>query len=301
MIETISLSKSFGKVKAVNNVSLRIRDQEVFGLVGTNGAGKTTLMRIMTGILRQDAGTVCIDNESVYDNPGVKEKFFYIPDDPYYLPNSTPLEMAGYYKGFYSGFQMDRFRKMLMDFDLDGNRKISEFSKGMKKQLSILIGLCAATRYLICDETFDGLDPVVRQGVKSLFARDMEDRGLTPILTSHNLRELEDICDHMGLLHKGGVLLSEDIESMKLGIQKVQCVFGSGEDVEGFLSGMKVMVHEVRGRLHTLTIRGSREEVLRSFKIAETVFFEILSPTLEEIFISETEVVGYDVKKLILE
>ena len=276
MIETMRVKKSFDGVAAVNDVSLQIREKEVFGLVGTNGAGKSTLLRMIAGVIRQDEGTILLDNENVYDNPEAKRKLFFIPDEPYFFPNSTIPQM-------------------------EAKRKIDRFSKGMKKQLSILLGICSGTKYLLCDETFDGLDPVMRQAVKSLFAKHMEDRGLTPVLTSHNLRELEDICDHMGLLHEGGVILSQDIETMKLSIQKVQCVFAAGIDPDKAMEGMDIMAHSIRGRLHTVTVRGSREAVQERFRNMQTIFFEILSPSLEEIFISETEVAGYDIRKIITE
>lgn len=301
MIELLELEKSFDEIKAVNQVSLNIKDGEVFGLLGTNGAGKSTLLRTIAGVIKPDAGVVCVDNRPVYDNPDVKKDVFYISDEQYFLPNSTPEEMADYYEGIYETFDKLRFFKMCQGFGLDIKRKISTFSKGMKKQVSILLGICSGTKYLLCDETFDGLDPVVRQGVKSLFAAEIADRGMTPVIASHNLRELEDICDHVGLLHLGGVILSEDIENMKVKMQKVQCVFTSEEDEKKALEGLDVMLHEKRGRLHTITIRGEREEIESAFMRGNPIFFEILALTLEEIFISETEVVGYDIRKFILE
>ena len=170
----------------------------------------------------------------------------------------------------------------------------------MKKQLALLLGICAHTKYILCDETFDGLDPVMRQGIKSIFAKEMEERGLTPVIASHNLRELEDICDHVGLLHKGGVLLSKDLEDMKCNIQKVQCVFGAAEEEMKALNGLEVLKKEQRGSLCTITVRSTREEVEARFATVDTIFYEVLPLSLEEIFISETEVVGYDIKKLIL-
>ncbi|WP_029232673.1 ABC transporter ATP-binding protein [Butyrivibrio sp. VCB2006] len=301
MIELLELYKSFDDIKAVNHVSLNIRDGEVFGLVGTNGAGKSTILRIIAGVIKPDKGIVCVDNRPVYDNPEVKKDIFYISDDQYFLPNSTPEEMANYYEEIYDKFDKLRFFKLCNGFGLDTKRKISTFSKGMKKQVSILLGICAGTKFLLCDETFDGLDPVVRQGVKSLFAAEMSDRGLTPIIASHNLRELEDICDHIGLLHQGGVILSEDLSDMKLKMQKVQCVFTNDSDEESALEGLNVLIHEKRGRLHTITMRGDREEVESAFKRGNPIFFEVLPLSLEEIFISETEVVGYDIRKFILE
>lgn len=301
MIELLDLDKSYDDIKAVNRVSLSIMDGEVFGLVGTNGAGKSTILRIIAGVIQPDLGIVCVDNRPVYDNPDVKKDIFYISDDQYFLPNSSPEDMAEYYEGIYENFDKLRFYKMCNGFGLDTKRKISTFSKGMKKQISILLGICAGTKYLLCDETFDGLDPVVRQGVKSLFAAEMEDRGLTPVIASHNLRELEDICDHVGLLHKGGVILSEDISDMKLNMQKVQCVFASDEDEKNALEGIDILLHEKRGRLHTITMRGEREEIEAAFKRGNPIFFEVLALSLEEIFISETEVVGYDIRKFILQ
>ncbi|MCR5670214.1 MAG: ABC transporter ATP-binding protein [Butyrivibrio sp.] len=300
MIEILDIQKSFDDIKAVNRVSLNILDGEVFGLVGTNGAGKSTLLRMMAGVLKPDAGVVLVDKRPVFDNPDVKKDIFYISDDQYFLPNSTPEEMADYFEGIYKGFDKLKFHKLCGGFGLDVKRKISTFSKGMKKQTAILLGLCAGTKYILCDETFDGLDPVVRQGVKSLFAAEMSDRGLTPLISSHNLRELEDICDHVGLLHEGGVILSEDIADMKLKMQKIQCVFNSKEDEDRVLKDLDVLLHETRGRLHTITVRGEREEVEAAFKKGNPLFFEILGLTLEEIFISETEVVGYDIRKFVL-
>jgi ABC-2 type transport system ATP-binding protein len=300
MIELMELEKSFDDIKAVNRVSLNVSDGEVFGLVGTNGAGKSTILRIISGVIRPDKGIVLVDKRPVYDNPEVKKDLFYISDEQYFFPGSTPEEMASYYEGVYAGFDKLRFYKLLNGFGLDHGRKISTFSKGMKKQLSVLLGICSGTKYLLCDETFDGLDPVVRQGVKSLFAADMADRGLTPVIASHNLRELEDICDHIGLLHQGGVILSEDIQDMKLQMQKVQCVFNSREDENKALEGLNILLHETRGRLHTITVRGERDQVEAAFKRGNPLFFEVLALSLEEIFISETEVVGYDIRKFVL-
>ncbi len=300
MIKIDNISKSFGETKAVNNASLNIKEGEVFGLIGTNGAGKSTLLRMLSGILLPDSGKILVDDEPVYDDPKVKEKIYFIPDDAYFFPNATPDSMRDYYSSLYPLFDKERFNSLLKGFNLKGNRKISEFSKGMRKQLSVLLAVSSGARYLLCDETFDGLDPVMRQGIKSIFSSDMSDRGIVPVIASHNLRELEDICDHIGLLHQGGVLLSEDIEEMKLNLQKVQVVFNSDEDKEKALSGLNVILSEQRGRLYTFTVRGGREEIEAHFRDAEPVFFEILKLSLEEIFISETEVVGYDIRKFIL-
>ena len=300
MIDIRNLTKRFGKITAVNDVSIQIEDHQVFGLVGTNGAGKSTLLRMVSGILRQDAGSIEVSGQPVYDNPQVRQNIFFIPDDPYFFRNGSAEDMRNFYRTVYPDFDPDRFDRLLRDFSLDPRRRIQNYSRGMKKQLAVLCGLCSNARYLLCDETFDGLDPVMRQAVKTIFANDMDERGLTPVISSHNLRELEDICDHVGLLHGGGLLLSRDLASMKLGLQKVQCVFADQEDAEKALSGLELLNHDIRGRLHTLTIRASREDILSRFDSLDMIFFELLPLTLEEIFISETEVIGYDIKNFIL-
>ncbi|MBQ9334586.1 MAG: ABC transporter ATP-binding protein [Lachnospiraceae bacterium] len=300
MIEIINISKSYDDYPAVKSLNLQMNEREVFGMVGTNGAGKTTLLRMMAGVLKPDEGRIVIDGESVWDNPAAKSKLFFITDDAYYFMNATPEDMREYYRRIYPTFDTERFGNLISNFGLDTKRRISGFSKGMRKQLSVIMGICSGCKYLFCDETFDGLDPVMRQATKSLFAKDMEDRGLTPILTSHNLRELEDICDHVGLLHEGGILLSRDINDMKLNINKLQVVFETEDDRTELESGLEVIIHKEQGRLHTYTVRNNRETVESILGGIGTVFAELLPLTLEEIFISETEVVGYDIKNIIL-
>lgn len=300
MIEIDALNKNYGKVAAIKGLNLTIEEDRVFGLIGTNGAGKSTLLRMLSGILKADTGTILIDGQPVYDNPTAKSNLCFIADDPYFFPNANPMTMAKYYQTIYPKFEMERFKTLLADFGLDPKRRISEFSKGMKRQLAILLGLCANTKYLLLDEVFDGLDPVMRQSMKSLFAEDMDRRQLTPIIASHNLRELEDICDHIGFLHSGGLLLSEDLADMKLEIQKLQCVFKNDDDLAEVMEKLHVVGHTTRGRLHTFVVRGERSEVEAVFDHVPMTFFEVLPLTLEEIFIAEAEAVGYDTRKLIL-
>lgn len=299
MIEARGLTKSFDGFTAVNHLDLDIADSAVFGLVGTNGAGKSTFLKMAAGIMKPDEGSITIDGDKVFENPRVKEKFFYISDDQYFFESAKPEEMTGLYKLMYPGFDKARFEQLIKAFELPAERKISTYSKGMKKLLAIIYGLSAKTKYLYCDETFDGLDPVMRQAVKSLIAADMSDRGLTPVITSHNLRELEDICDYVGLLHKGGIILSRELDDMKLNIHKVQCVLKPGM-TEADIKGLDIILCEKRGSLLTLTIRGSEEDIAAVIGALDPVFFETVPLTLEEIFISETEVKGYDIKKLIL-
>lgn len=299
MIEITNVSMAFDKIKALDDITAVIGEGQVFGLIGTNGAGKSTLMRIMCGIYKPDSGSVKLDGQEIYENANMKSRMFYISDDQFFYNNGTPRDMLSLYRTYYPAFDMVRFYKLLEIMELDCGRKIHTFSKGMKKQLSVLFGICSGAKYLLCDETFDGLDPVMRQNVKGLFIQEMENHGLTPVIASHNLRELEDICDHIGLLHKGGILFSKELEEMKLGIHKVQCVLQQ-DDIVTPEKRLDILRKDTRGSLMTYTLRGSREEIEHIFMEMNPVFFEILPLSLEEIFISETEVQGYDFKNLIL-
>ena len=270
MIEAKELTKRFGEIVAVDHINAVIKE-----------------------------GSVVIDGKQIYEDTEVKSRFFYISDDQFFFSNSTPEEMMIFYRTVYPKFDRMRFIHLMDSFGLDRRRKINTFSKGMKKQVSVICGVCAATDYLFCDETFDGLDPVMRQTVKSIFMGDMQERNMTPIIASHNLRELEDICDHVGLLHKGGILLSKDLEDMKLNIHKLQCVLRPGMGASD-IRGLEILKTEERGSLLTLTVRGTRESAEKAIAACEPIFAEVIPLTLEEIFISETEVAGYDIKKLVL-
>lgn len=298
MITIKKISKTYSSIKAVDQIDLSIQSGLVFGMLGTNGAGKSTLLRMMAGIFKPDEGEIFVDGEPVWDNPKAKSKIFYISDDQFYYPNATSADMCSFYKKYYSNFDEVRFKELITKLGLDSNRKINTFSKGMKKQLSILLGVCSNAPYLFCDETFDGLDPVMRQNIKSLFIKEIEDRGLTPIIASHNLRELEDICDHVGLLHKGGVLLSKDLAELKCNLIKIQCVLEPEFD-ELLCHLLQVIKMQRRGKLLTLTIRGKDDEIETKIKSMNPIYYESLPLSLEEIFISETEVVGYDMQNLI--
>lgn len=298
MIEIKNVSKRFDSLLALDQINATINEGHVFGLIGTNGAGKSTLLRALCGILKADEGEILVDGEAIYENVNAKSKIFYISDDQYFFPNGTPMDMVQYYRVFYPAFDEERFLSLLGVLKLDKDRRINTFSKGMKKQLSVILGICAGTKYLLCDETFDGLDPVIRQAVKSLFIKEIEERGLTPIIASHNLRELEDICEHVGLLHKGGILFTQDLEHMKLGIFKVQCVLRNDASLEALRKRFPVLQEERRGSLYTFTMRGKSEELDAYMNTLNPIFYERLPLSLEEIFISETEVKGYDFSNL---
>ncbi len=300
MIETINMTKYFDQILALDHVSATIKDGSIFGLVGTNGAGKSTFLRVLSGILTPDEGEVIIDGEQVYENKKIKENLFYISDDQYFIHNATPEEMRDFYHLYYKDFSKDRFNQLLARFGLEEKRKIKTFSKGMKKQLSVILGISSGTKYIFCDETFDGLDPVMRQGVKSIFSEEVYERNLTPIIASHNLRELEDISDTIGLLHRGGILLEKDLDDMKLGIHKVQCAFVKPVEESYFKEHLDVVSIDYRGNLITMTARGDKDRIMAVIGGKEPLFQEVLPLSLEEIFIVETEVVGYDIKSIFL-
>ena len=299
MIEFTNIVKRFGDIQAMDNVSASIEEGHVFGLIGTNGAGKSTLMRLAAGVLEADQGSVAVDGEPVYDNPAAKGKIFYISDDQYFFKNGTPRDMLRLYQTYYPDFDGGKWHELMEKFGLDERRKVNTFSKGMKKQLSILCGICANTKYLLCDETFDGLDPVMRQAVKALFVSEIEKRGLTPVIASHNLRELEDICETVGLLHKGGILFEKDLDEMKLNLHKIQCVIKEEGMLDRIRERLEILTMENRGALYTSTVTGRRQAVDYIIEQLSPIFYELLPLSLEEIFISETEVKGYDVKTLL--
>ena len=296
MIELKNVDKTLGGVHAVDHVSGTIREGMVFGLIGSNGAGKSTLLRMISGVIRPDDGTVLCDGAPVFENPEAKAQICFLPDTPYFFPNADIRQMRDYYAMIYPAFNRKQFDALADRFRLDPKRSIHAFSKGMKKQVSILLGLCAGTKYLLCDETFDGLDPVVRQAVKSMIAAEITERDFTPVISSHNLRELEDICDSIGLLHEGRLLLTRDLDDAKNNICKLQCVISDSRREQELISSLRILKMERTGSLLTLTVRGERTETLQRAQAQEPLFVEALPLTLEEIFISETEVAGYDIK-----
>jgi len=301
MIITEKLTKKFGDCTAVNAVSTEMHEGAVFGLIGSNGAGKSTFLRMLAGVLKPDGGLLTIDGENVWENPAVKSRCFFISDEPYFFKNATPETVKKFYAIVYPKFDCAQFDKLISAFELPPKKRLSEFSKGMKKQVMIIAALASNCDYLFCDETFDGLDPVARQAVKGIFAAGMVDRKLTPVIASHNLRELEDICDRIGLLHKGGILFEQELDAMKLGIHKVQCAFDSPKTRADFpdADGFKVMKFTARGAMVTMTVKGTREKVLERVNAMAPLFAELLPLSLEEIFISETEVCGYDIKDIL--
>ena len=292
------LCKSFDKIVALKDASTVIQRGSIFGLIGSNGAGKSTFLRLLAGIYRPDAGEILIDGKPVYENEELKQRIFYISDDQFFFPNSNMEEMANYFATIYKNFSYKQFYHLTEMFRLDPSRKLSTFSKGMQKQAHIILALSCQPDFLFCDETFDGLDPVMRQTVKRLLAYAVLDNRMTPIIASHNLRELEDICDHIGLLHQGGVVFDRDLSSLQGDIHKVQCAFSTAKAREDF-AHLDVVTYEQRGNLSILVVRGHADATDGALKAMEPLYYELLPLTLEEIFITEMEVLGYDTEQLI--
>lgn len=228
----------------------------------------------------------------------LKQRIFYISDDQFYFPNSNMEEMAQYYAVVYQKFSWERFGELTKLFQLDSKRKLNTFSKGMQKQAHIILALASQPDYLFCDETFDGLDPVMRQAVKRLLADAVISQQLTPIIASHNLRELEDICDHIGLLHQGGIIFERELDSLQSHIHKVQCAFSAPKKAEDF-AGLELVKLEQRGNLSVLVVRGNSAATEACIEAMQPLYYELLPLTLEEIFITEMEVLGYDIQQLI--
>lgn len=299
MIEIKNITKSYDEVLSLCDVSATIGSGSIYGLIGSNGAGKSTLLRVMAGIFKPDSGEILFDGRPVFENNAVKKEIFYISDDEYKLPGANTDDMMRFYRSIYDRFDSGRYEKLCEMFKVDRKRSLSTFSKGMKRQVDILLGLSCRPRYLLCDETFDGLDPVMRQFAKKLICEEIAENGMTPIIASHNLRELEDLCDHVGLIHRGSILFESDIDDMKGGISKVQMVVtDSAVDITSF-APLRIVDFRRAGSVITLIARGSAEEIEAKVLSLSPKFYEILPLTLEEVFISEMEEKGYDFTEIL--
>lgn len=298
MIEVKNLTKRFGSKAALGGVSFTIGGGSVFGLVGSNGAGKSTFLRTCAGIYFPDGGEVLIDGRASFENTEVKSEICFIPDYPYFLPQATLNDMAKFYAGIYPKWDGKRFEDLCKLFPVGKKDRISNFSKGMQRQAALICAFSAHPKYLLMDEIFDGLDPVMRQLLKKLISEEVSENGMTVLIASHNLRELEDLCDHVGLFHKGGILFEKDIDALRLGVSKVQAVFRPMPDKSAF-EPLEILQWETRGSLLNLVVRGGQEEVMKKLNAMNPIFAEALPLTLEEVFISEMEVAGYDINNIL--
>ena len=293
MLELRNVTKTFGSFKALDDLSMVVPKGTVYGLVGPNGAGKSTAIRCMVGVYRPDCGEVCIDGSGVYENPALKARIGYIPDDIFYFPAATLEEMRQYYKGIYPDFDDALFERLYEVFNLPRKTPLRRFSKGMQKQAAFHLAICCRPDVLILDEPVDGLDPVMRRQVMGLILADVAERGTTVLISSHNLRELEDVCDHVGIMDHGKMLLEKSLADMQGTTHKLQMVGQPPETLE--------ILHEsASGRLHTYIVRGSAAEIDRAVAAANPVYYDVLPLSLEEIFIYELGGVNYEVKNIIL-
>lgn len=298
MINVKNISKSFENIDALKDVNINVEKGSIYGLVGSNGAGKTTLLKILAGIYKQDSGDVFINDEKVFENENIKLKTAFIPDELYFFSQYTIKNMAHFYESIYSSWNNERFEKLKKIFTIDVNKKINSLSKGMKRQAAFWLSLSTMPDIMILDEPIDGLDPVMRQKIKNLIIQDVAEREMTVLISSHNLRELEDICDHIGIMHKGNVIIQKDLDDLKSDVHKLQIAF-KGEFPEEVLKNAHILYKEKRGSVILLIVRGSEEDVIKHFKKYEPVIFDMLPLTLEEIFIYEMGDVGYEVQNII--
>jgi ABC-2 type transport system ATP-binding protein len=298
VIEVKNVSKAFEDLEALSNINIAVRKGSIYGLLGSNGAGKTTLLKTLAGIYRQDSGTIHINGEGVYENIEIKSKVQFIADALYFFSQYTIKDMANYYRSIYSTWNQERYEKLTEVFNLDVNKKIQRLSKGMQRQVAFWLSLSVMPEVLILDEPLDGLDPVMRQKVKNLIIQDVAEREMTVMISSHNLRELEDLCDYIGILHKGAVILEKDLDDLKSDIHKIQVAFKENVK-EQILPSDQVLYEEERGSVRLLIVRGSKESVVKQLSKYEPVILDILPLTLEEIFVYEMGDVGYEIKNIV--
>ena len=293
MLEFKNITKSFGSFKALDDLTMTVPKGAVYGLVGPNGAGKSTAIRHALGVYRPDSGSVTFDGESVYENPAAKLRISSIPDDVFFFPSASLEEMRSFYKGIYPQFDDALFDRLYEVFQLPKKSPIRRFSKGMQKQAAFHLSICTRPDMLILDEPVDGLDPVMRRQVWSLLLSDVAQRETTVLISSHNLRELEDICDHVGIMDHGRMLLEKSLADMQGATHKVQIVGQIPENLD-------ILHQSSSGRLQTLVVRGNAEEIEAKIKVSSPAYFDVLPLSLEEIFIYELGGVNYEVKNIVL-
>ena len=299
MLEAKHVVKTFDGFRALDGLTMTVPTGAVYGLVGPNGAGKSTIIRHLAGIYRQDNGEMLLDGQPVYEDPAVKRRMTVIGDDWYYFPQANIREMAHFFAGLYPAFSWERYEKLKQVFPLDEKMMLRRMSKGMQKQAAFWLTVCCMPEYLILDEPVDGLDPVMRRQVWSLLLGDVAERGTTVLVSSHNLRELEDVCDHVGILDHGRVLLERSLSDLQDNTVKLQVAYpGVTEPV--LPAEMQILHRSHVGRVYTYIVRGSREDILRRMQITEPVLLESIPLTLEEIFIYELGGVDYAAKDILL-
>ncbi len=296
MIVANGLTKKFDNFTALDRLNCTIPSSCIYGLVGSNGAGKSTLLRLMSGIYKPDGGNVTLDDKTIFENPALKSRIVFVPDELYFLPQCSMNRMKSLYNAAYPTFDEKRFIELTEEFALDPKANIATFSKGMKRQAAIILALSSKTDYLFMDETFDGLDPIMRARVKRLLYNDVAERGLTAVISSHSLRELEDTCDQLALLHKGGLVLESDVGNLKTSLFKVQIAFRESYD-RSLFSDFSLLSFEKHGSVANFIVRGDRDAVHDKLRAKNPLLLEILPLTLEEVFLYELEALGYKIEE----
>ena len=297
MIEIKNVVKDFDGFRALNDLTMTVPKGSVYGLVGPNGAGKSTIIRHITGIYKADRGEILVDGQPVFENPQVKAKIAYIPDDIFFFPNATIKETVDFYKSIYPTFDEARFKKLGEVFKLDPRRQMRRLSKGMQKQAAFWIAVSMRPEVLVLDEPVDGLDPVMRRQIWSIIMADVAENGTTVLVSSHNLRELEDVCDHVGIMNRGRILLERSLEELQGNVVKVQLALPDGAELP---EGLNILHSSGSGRLKTLIIRGNASEIEDRINLASPLFVDMVPLTLEEIFIYELGGANYEIKDIIL-
>lgn len=292
MIIANNLTKKFSDVAALDHLNCHIPDGCVYGLVGANGAGKSTFLRLASGVYYPDAGSITMNNEAIFENISLKKRFAFVPDEFWSLPQSTMNRMAKLYQSAYERFDSKRFDALTKEFGLAADRQLNTFSKGMRRQAATILALATNADYYFFDETFDGLDPVMRNVVKQKLYAEVVDRGATVIITSHSLRELEDTCDQLALLYKGGVVLESDVGELKTSLFKMQVVFSQEYD-KSIFDGLDILAQTRQGSVTTLIVRGDKEKSQALLMQKNPILLETLPLTLEEVFLYEMEALGY--------
>ena len=292
MINAKNITMEFDGFAALKDLSCEIPDGVIYGLVGSNGAGKSTFLRLLSGVYRPKSGEITVDGKKLYENPEVKRDILYVPDELYFLPQSSMKTMAKFYAAAYENFSRERFNQLTETFGLDPEKNINTFSKGMKRQAATVLALSAMPKYLFFDETFDGLDPVMRNLVKQVIYNDVIERKTTTIITSHSLRELEDTCDQLALLHKGGIVFESDVQELKTSLFKIQVAFDAMFDRTKF-DGIQMLEYTQMGSVATFIAKGNRDEVVASLRAQDPIILDVLPLNLEEVFVYEMEALGY--------
>ena len=292
MIKTENLSKAFEDKMVLKGVKMQINDGSICGLVGSNGAGKSTLIRCISGVYTPDEGKVNFEGKRPDKDASVREDIFYLADEAYFAEGSSLKSMARFYASYYPSYDMKYFEHLCESFHLDAKSKISGFSKGMRRQAALILALAARTKYLLLDESFDGLDPVVRKAVRKLICREVADKNITVLISSHSLRELEDLCDQLLFLHDGRLLLDQRTDDLKIRLLKVQVAF-EGDYDKSIFEGFEIVKYEKSGSVSSLIVRGSEEHIRKQIAKKKPLLLEILPLSLEEVFTCEAESLGY--------